>query len=158
MNIVDAFLIVFILLIGIICAFRGLVDAVFGKFAFLAGLLAAFYISPVFIPNFARFISNKYLCIIFSFLTVFAVVFVFLKLTQLLINALCSGELIGSLNHALGFFFGIFEGCLLVCILFIFVRVQPWFQVSPVLNESFLYKLFLPVLNGPVRKFSGILV
>lgn len=158
MNIVDALLLCFIFFVAMICAFRGFVDVVFGKFAFVAGLLAAFYFCPLIAPLLTKITTNKVIDLILAFFIIFVVVFMFLKICQLIINAIFSGVVMGSLNHALGFLFGIIEGCLFVCLLFIFIKAQPWFQVSPILNESFLYNLFLPVLQKPVNRVSGILV
>ena len=64
---------------------------------------------------------------------------------QVLIKSLFSGEIMGGLDKALGFFWGLAEGLLIVGVFCVILIVQPFFDLSELLSKSFFASKILPI-------------
>lgn len=142
--------IVFLVIVFILCvraAVKGFLDEVFGFGAVIAGIFCAFYFMPVLSPHLESSMDKK-LAAVLSFVILFAAVFLLLKIIQYALKSIFSGAILKSLDHGLGFIFGIAEGCLCVFIIcFIMEILQPWIDTEALRKSSVLYTVLIGALS-----------
>lgn len=130
-----------ILIFAFVALIKGFVSEVFGKAAWVLGILCSvfFYanIAEMLLPS----INNVILCNILSFLLVFVVVFIVIKLVGLILQKIFSFSILRSLDRALGLFFGIVEGLAVVWGIIFLLKVQPFVDVTGIMEGSFFYNL-----------------
>ena len=142
---IDMVFIVIIVACVLLSVLKGFVSSFFGKATFIVALLLGIFLAPkldVFVSN---YINIPFLTTVISFLLVFIVSFLVLKVIQLIIKSIFSGEIMGSLDKALGFFWGLFEGLLIVGVICVILIVQPFFDLSELLSNSFFASKILPL-------------
>jgi membrane protein required for colicin V production len=121
-------------------AFRGLVRELFGKAAFILGTIAGVLFFHTVATRLAPLVSQPLLATILAFVLCFSLVFVAVKILQHFVKRIFSGDILGSLDHALGFFFGLIEGIVVVWAILWLLQTQPWIKVDTLLNGSFFDK------------------
>ncbi len=127
---------------------KGFVAELFGKISFILGILFAVLLNGKTGALFSRKIANEYISRIVAFVLVFAIVFVVLKIIQVILQKVFTGEVFGSLDKALGVLLGLAEGLVIVAFVIYIMRVQPWFDFSSLLDESFFGKMFSGILKS----------
>lgn len=129
-----------IIFFTIISTIRGFVSELFKKASWLLGIICGCIfcenVGNLFLKN---VISNGFVRIILGFLIVFIIVFLIFKLLEIIFSRLVDNAILGSLNRALGVILGIGEGIAVVCLIIIFVKSQPFFEVEW-LDKSFFAK------------------
>ena len=140
--IIDLVFLGIILWFVIVATIKGLIAEVFGKAAFVVGILIGLLFANDLYPSVVIWVPIPFVAQILSFILIFIAVFLAIKILQLLLGSLFSGEVLGSLNRALGFFFGLAEGLIIVSFVLIILHLQPWFDVSSLLDNS-IFDVFL---------------
>jgi len=137
--------IVFILLVfafSIVCCFKGFINSVLGKVAFICALVCAFLLNDKFSFIFSKHISSKYIVTGLTGICIFIIVFIIIKVIQQVLDNLFSGKILKSLDRALGFFIGLIFALLIIAlILKILEMIQNDF-VLQLLNDSYFYYVF----------------
>lgn len=146
-NPLDLVFIIIILCFTILAAVHGFVREVFGKAAFVVAVLAAVVFMNSLVPMFLPSVHNAILASIISFVVIFVAVFLLIKILQEIFAKLFSIPILSSLNHALGFLFGIVEGFAVVCFIMFIFMVQPWFDTVTIFSGSIFYDLLYPVIS-----------
>ena len=141
---IDMVFIVVILACVLISVIKGFVASFFGKASFIVGILLGVFFAQKLDVFVANYINVPYLTTIISFLIIFVFSFLVMKLIQVLIKSLFSGEIMGSLDKALGFFWGLAEGLLIVGVICVILIVQPFFDLSELLSKSFFASKIFP--------------
>lgn len=152
--------IVFLLIIGVfalISMIHGLIQELFGKLAVIAGLVAGFYFCGLLAPHVEKIIKIPAIDIIVAFIIIFITGFLIVKIIQIIVHSIFSGEILKSLDKILGLFFGAVEGILVVSCLLILMKAQIWFNLDSLLSSSTVANLLLPYLEGPVSYIRGML-
>ena len=142
---IDMVFIVIIVACVLLSVLKGFVSSFFGKATFIVAVLLGIVFAPkldVFVSN---YINIPYVTTVISFLLVFIVSFLVLKVIQLIIKSIFSGEIMGSLDKALGFFWGLVEGLLIVGVICVILIVQPFFDLTELLSNSFFASKILPL-------------
>ena len=137
-----------ILIFAISGVIKGFIDNVFGKLAFVVGLLMAYLFYKNLANGLLKDIKIAYLANIVSFLLIFIVTFLSIKIVQMIVAKVFEWSILKSLDHTLGFIFGIVEGAAVVCLLIFLLDAQPFFNVQNILNGSFFYNLITSFLNS----------
>ena len=140
--VIDYIFVAVIILFAIIGVVKGFVDNIFGKLSWILGILGAFFFYERVATGFFGGIGNKIVANILAFLILFVVIFLIVKLLQVVMGKIFSGAILGSLDRALGFFFGIVEGIAVVALVIFILGNQPFFPVDNLFNGSFFYSLF----------------
>jgi membrane protein required for colicin V production len=153
---VDVLYTVLILTTALIAAFHGFLREFFTKLAVILGLGAAFLYAGRLAWYIEKVWTNRTADTIIAFLIIFIVVYLFVRIIQQGIAALFSGEILSGLDHVLGFFLGIAEGCIIVAAIMIFSKSQPWLNLTFFTERSFYYTIVAPYLSGPVVSLSGM--
>ena len=139
---IDVFFALVLLFFAIGAAFKGLVKELFGKAAFILGTVAGVVFFRAVAVRLAPLVSQPLLAAILAFVLCFSLVFVAVKITQHFISRIFSGDVLGSLDQALGFFFGLIEGIVVVWAILWLLQAQPWIKVDALLEGS-LFDKFL---------------
>lgn len=142
---VDLLFTLVVILFALAGAVRGLIREVFGKLAVVLAVLVAISFFGVLAVQLSAVIPNPIGASVVAFLLLFVVTFIVVKVVQLLLGAVFRGEILGSLNRTLGFFFGALEGLVLVALILLVGTVQPWFAG---LRETMYACLYWRVLGG----------
>lgn len=155
-NAIDVFFIVIIFILALIAAAKGLVKEFFGKAAVICGIAGAVIFYGRLSPYIAAYIKNQAFSNAISFLLIFVVVYLIVKIIQHLVAKIFSSEIMGGLDHSLGFLWGIAEGLTVVALLIVIMCGQPWVDFSSLLRGSFFYKIMASLLSAPASYVQGI--
>ncbi len=138
-------------IVGII---KGFIDNIFGKLALILGI----FIAILFYKNIAALllkdIKFPFAANIIAFLLIFVVVFLIVKIIQMIVSKVFEWSILKSLDRTLGFFFGIVEGAVVICLIILLLDAQPFINVNSLFDGSFYYNLVSTLLTA--RKEAGI--
>lgn len=141
--------IVLMVLIGaaaIRCAFKGFISEFMSFAALILGIVAAVFFSSagaVLIDTYVGFSNWNQ---IIAFLIIFIVVYLLVKLFEGLLHRIFEKIHLDRLDRVLGFFLGLVEGGLAVMLLVYLMRVQPIFDLQPLLEESVIARFVLEII------------
>ncbi|QTQ11917.1 CvpA family protein [Treponema parvum] len=154
-NAIDVFFVFVLLIFALMAAAKGLIKEFFGKASVICGIAAAvvFYGRLAFYAS--NYIKNEIISRILSFLVIFIVVYLLIKIIQHLSAKIFSSEIMGGLDHALGFLFGCAEGLAVIAFLIVLMRGQPWIDFRKILSGSFFYKMLADIISGPSLYMQG---
>jgi membrane protein required for colicin V production len=91
-----------------------------------------------------------------AFLVVFLILYLLVKLLERLLAALFDRLDLDRLDRALGFFLGLAEGLLLVCVVLFLLNWLPFFNTGSLLKGSLFARFLSPVLPSPQRVFGHV--
>ena len=134
---------------------KGFVDNVFGKLAFIAGIICGWIFYKSLATTLLKDIKVPYAANILSFLLIFVVVFLIIKLAQMIVSKIFEWSILKSLDRTLGFIFGIVEGAAVVCLIIFLLSVQPFFDVTNLFNGSFFYSLVNTIFNSTKEEIGN---
>lgn len=141
--------IIFLVLIGIAAirgAFRGFVTEFLSAAAIILGIIAAVFFSKAAGRIVATQLGLTNWSEIIAFLIIFLAVYIIIKIFEGALNNFVDTLKLGGLDKALGFFLGILEGVLLAAVIVFLLTVQPLFDVTGIVEESFIALLILNIL------------
>ncbi len=151
MNALDLVLLALILLFALRCYFRGFVAELLSMAAVILGVfLAILFYRP------AGELLAKYLALdsfteVLGFAVVFLLVFLLIKILQGVLRSVVENINLQNLDRGLGFLLGAAEGFLFVSLLLMLMRLQPVFDVTSLMEGSFLGRNLLPILVSAAR-------
>ena len=134
---------------------KGFVDNVFGKLAFIAGIICGWIFYKSLATTLLKDIKVPYAANILSFLLIFVVVFLIIKLAQMIVSKIFEWSILKSLDRTLGFIFGIVEGGAVVCLIIFLLSVQPFFDVTNLFDGSFFYGLVNSIFNSTKEEIGN---
>ena len=153
---IDIVFLIIVLFFTILAASRGLIKEFFSRAAFIAGIAAA----VIFTPRLESFVYNSMhnalLAKIISFLLIFVIAFLAVKIVQHIVGKVFSGEIMKGLDRSLGIIFGIVEGLAVVALILIIIEMQPWFKFDALLENSFFSNLLNPVIAASSKKIQEL--
>ena len=127
---------------------KGFIDNVFGKIAFIAGIILAWLFYKDIAGGLLKDVKIPYAANIIAFLLIFVVTFLVIKLVQMIIAKVFEWSILKSLDRTLGFIFGIVEGGAVVCLIIFLLTAQPFFSPMSILDGSFYYNLVTALFNS----------
>lgn len=130
-----------ILVFAISGIIKGFIDNVFGKIAFIAGILLGFLFYKDVAAGLLKDIKVPYAANIIAFLLIFVVTFLVIKIVQMIVAKVFEWSILKSLDRTLGFIFGIVEGGAVVCLVIFLLTAQPFFSTQALFDGSFYYNL-----------------
>jgi membrane protein required for colicin V production len=137
---------IIIFLVVIRCIIKGFIAEIMA----LAALILGIGLAVVFFQMGARVLENYFgpsdWNQVIAFLIIFLVVYVIIKLFENAIHRLFERLRLGSLDRALGFFLGIAEGIIIIAVIIIIMRLQPFFEVEELINESVIAGIMLQII------------
>lgn len=148
---------IFIALIGLFvirCYLKGFISEILSMAAVIFGLIAALFCYK----NAGEILKNMYwqemkvLPFVIAFIGLFIIVFIIVKIIEkMLVNIIDKISLSG-VDSFLGIFFGLVEGIVVVSLVLFILKVQPLFDASEIIDNSFFAKLLLPLITGAVTE------
>lgn len=130
-----------ILIFAIAGVIKGFIDNVFGKIAFIAGIILGYLFYQDVAGGLLKDIKVPYAANIIAFLLIFVVTFLIIKIVQMIVAKVFEWSILKSLDRTLGFIFGIVEGAAVVCLVIFLLTAQPFFSVQGIFDGSFYYNL-----------------
>lgn len=130
-----------IILFAIGGVIKGFIDNVFGKIAFIAGIILAYLFYKDIANGLLKDIKVEFAAKIISFLLIFVVVFLVIKIIQMIVAKVFEWSVLKSLDRTLGFIFGLVEGGAVVCLIIFLLTAQPFFNSMTILDGSFYYNI-----------------
>ncbi len=142
----DIIFLVVIFIFAVIAAAKGFIKDIFGKLCWIFGLIAAFFLHRKLLKYMNELVHNETVSLVLCFVLIFVVVFLIVKIIQTALEKIFDGEIMKGLDRALGFFFGILEGFVVVFAGLFILTYQPWFDISKIFEGSFIYSVLLPLI------------
>ena len=148
-HLIDIIFIILTLLMIVHGYIRGFITELFSWASLAVAILVAFFLHP----NIALFIRGsfmpdvRYVPELLAFLGVFVIALVICKLLELILKNVVTGASLGGLNKLLGAIFGFIEGVAIAALILFVLNVQPFFDVSSIMNESIFAEILLPAIN-----------
>ena len=146
----DIIFILLIVLFVIRCYLKGFVSEVFSMAATVLGFLAALF----FYKSGAEFLRTQFwpdmktIPEIIAFIALFLIVFIVVRFLERLLNGVVYGIRLGGVDRFLGLIFGFAEGLAVISLVLFVLRIQPLFDPSEILSDSFFAKFLLPLISG----------
>ena len=156
-SVLDVIFVLLIVLFVIRCYLKGFVGEVFSMAAFVLGLLAAlfFYKNGGELLRVRFWPDMKMIPEIIAFIALFLIVFIVVKTLERLLSGIVYGIRLGGVDRFLGIIFGLAEGIVVISLVLFVLRIQPLFDPSELLSESFFARLLLPFITGQ-EKITGV--
>jgi membrane protein required for colicin V production len=132
---------IIILIFAVSGLIKGFIDNVFGKIAFVAGILLAYLFYKDVATGLLKDIKIPVAANIISFLLIFVVTFLVIKIIQMIVAKVFEWSVLKSLDRTLGFIFGLVEGGAVVCLIIFLLTAQPFFNSMTILDGSFYYNI-----------------
>ena len=148
--VVDIVFLIIIAIFALRCALRGIIGELMSMAALVLGILAAIF----FFRKTAELIRGKFipdvkaLPEIVAFIAVFIIVFAVIKILETILRDIIERIKLEGPDRFLGFFLGIAEGLVIVCLLLFLITVQPFVEPNLLLEGSFLADLLMPFIIG----------
>ncbi len=154
---IDIVFFIIIAAFAIVAMIHGLIKELFGKLAIIAGVVAGFYFCGLLAPHIAKIIRIAAVDVVLAFILIFITAFLVVKIIQIIVGAIFSGEIMRSLDRVLGLAFGAIEGLLIVSCILILLKAQIWFDSDSLLSDSTVARILLPYLSQPISYIRGML-
>jgi membrane protein required for colicin V production len=147
-SVFDIALLVLTFLVSVRACLRGLVEEVTRTLGGVLGIIIAY----LFFRPGAEYLSGEfpvlrdkpYPAMILSFIVIFILVFLVVKLITGILKDIISRLQINSVDHLLGFFFGLAESLALIIIILLIINIQPLFDKEILFSSSIFAKYLLP--------------
>jgi len=158
--VIDVVFLILIAIFALRCALRGLVGELMSMAALVLGLLSAIF----FFRKTAELIRGKFipdvkaLPEIVAFIGVFIIVFAVIKILETILKDIIERIQLGGPDRFLGFFLGVAEGLVIVCLLLFLILVQPFVDPALILEGSFLADLLMPFIIGTRKELMESVV
>ena len=144
-----------ILIFAISGVIKGFIDNVFGKIAFVAGILLAYLFYKDVAEKLLKDIKVPYAANIIAFLLIFVTTFLVIKIIQMIVAKVFEWSILKSLDRTLGFIFGIVEGAAVICLLVFLLSAQPFFNSQIIFENSFYYNLVTSLFNSTKEEIGN---
>lgn len=158
LSLLDWVFIVVSILIILHSTVRGFIHDFFAIASFLIGTAGAF----LFFRNLSPFVMRTlsvplWASHLIAFFGLFIALFLTIKCIQLIVHMLFSHSILRSLDHALGFFLGIFESVLVITIVLFILKVQPFIAPDRLFAGSMIAGMLFPLANAATQALPVLL-
>jgi len=150
LSVIDVIFIILISVFTIRCFLKGFVGEIFSMAALIFGILASLF----FYKNGGEFLRLKFwpemkiFPEIAAFIALFLIVFLVVKIMEITLKGIIERVRLTGADRFLGILFGLAEGTAVVSLILFILRVQPLFNPSSILDDSFFARLLLPFITG----------
>lgn len=154
---IDIIYSIIILTFAIVGAVNGFLKELFSKLAVIVGLICCFIFTKMLSAYTVKLIPNHIASVIISFLLIFIAAYLTVKIIQHFFAHLFEGDILKGLDRLLGFVFGAAEGIIVVALILIIVRAQPWTKIPVMTDHSFYYHILEHIISKPTASLAGML-
>lgn len=153
---IDIVFLVLIVVLAIRGAIRGFVTEIGSVAALVVGLGGAILFYKPLAALIGRLFGISMWNPLIAFLILFLVLYMVIKLLEHLLHAMFDKLNLERLDRAIGFFLGLAEGLLAVCVLLFLLNWQPLFDARKLLEHSLFARVLSPILPSPQRIFGHV--
>jgi len=145
--------IIFLSLTGLLmirCFFKGFLAEIFSMAAVIFGLLAALFLHK----NGGLLLKERFwpeldlIPKIVAFAAIFLIVYIVIKIVQLILVDIINKIKLSGADRFLGIILGFAEGLIVISFSIFILNIQPLFDASALLSDSFFGRLLLPIIAG----------
>ncbi len=136
--ILDIIFVVILLITTIRTTIKGFISEIMTLAALLLGVAAAVLFLKLGTRLIDAYFGQSNWNQVIAFLVIFLVVYIVVKIFESGLKKLFEQLNLGSLDRALGFFLGIIEGVLLIALIIIALKMQPFFDMAEAIDDSTL--------------------
>jgi len=153
LQVIDWIFISLILLMMVHGYLKGFIEELFSW----AALVLALWAAVILFPAGGAFIRTKTMGNVravpelLAFIAIFLIIMIVVKALGGILKNVIAGANLGGVNRLLGAVFGIIEGAAIVTLIIFVFRVQPLFDSSKILGESFFARFMLPIIKIPLK-------
>ena len=152
--VIDIIFFVLIILMIIHGLLKGFIGELFSWAPMVLAICTAVFLYPAgadFIRKRA-FHTLKFVPEILAFLAIFITIILVLKLLERILKDIVDGARLGGVNKLLGALFGLVEGVALTAAILLVLAVQPLFDASKVIGDSYFAQFLFPLLQMPLNR------
>jgi len=148
-SVLDVIFILLIVVFALRCFLKGFLSELMSMAAIVLGLLASLF----FYKNGAEFLRAKFwpdlktVPEIIAFVALFLIVFITIKFLEIMLKGIIQGVQLGGIDKFLGVVFGLTEGIVVVSLVLFVLWIQPLFDPSSLLYDSFFARILLPLIT-----------
>ena len=153
---IDIVFLVLIVVLAIRGAIRGFVTEIGSVAALVVGLGGAILFYKPLAALIGRLFGISMWNPLIAFLILFLILYLVIKLLEHLLHAMFDKLNLERLDRAIGFFLGLAEGLLAVCVLLFLLNWQPLFDARKLLEHSLFARVLSPILPSPQRIFGHV--
>lgn len=153
---IDIIFFIIVIFFALLASVRGLIREFFSRAAFIVGITCAIIFTPYLEPYVKGGIKNELFAKIGSFILIFVIAFLVVKIIQEILGKIFQGDILHSLDKAMGLVFGIFEGLVVVVLLCVIIKSLPFGNFSAFLQDSIFYKFLSPIVNFSTKKIQAV--
>ena len=147
-TVIDWVFSIIILIFAVSGIIKGFIDNIFGKVAFVAGIVLAYLFYKDIAAGLLKDVKVTTLANVLAFLLIFVVTFLAIKLVQMIVARVFEWSILKSLDRTLGFIFGLVEGAAVISLIIFLLTIQPFFNAVNILDGSFYYNLTMSLFNS----------
>jgi membrane protein required for colicin V production len=148
---IDIVFVVLLVVLAIRGAIRGFVTEIGSVAALVVGLGGAILFYKPLAALIGRMFGNSMWNPLIAFLVLFLLLYMVIKVLEHLLHAVFDKLNLERLDRAIGFFLGLAEGLLAVCLLLFLLGWQPLFDARQLLERSLFARFLAPILPSPLR-------
>lgn len=136
--ILDIIFVVILLITTIRTTIKGFISEVMTLAALILGVAAAVLFLKLGTRLIDTYFGQSNWNQVIAFLIIFLVVYIVVKIFEGGLKKLFEQLNLGSLDRALGFFLGVLEGVLLIALIIIALKIQPFFDMAAAIDDSYI--------------------
>ena len=155
-TVIDCIFFVLLLIFAFGAMSKGFIEEFFSKASWVLGLICGYLFYKTLAQQISVSITNEMLAKVVSFLIIFVGVFLIVKIIGAIIGKIFEVNILNSLDHALGFFFGIVEGLAIIFLIMFIILVQPFFPVDSLVSNSLFFNIFGQFVTDSTNEIRGI--
>jgi membrane protein required for colicin V production len=155
-NTLDIIFVALITLFTVRCYVKGFASEFLSMAAIVLATLAAVF----FYKNAGNFLRNRFwqdlktVPEVAGFVGLFLIVFLIVKMIEMMVKGIIDKIEVNRGDRFLGVIFGLIEGIAIVSLILFLLNIQPVFDSSKLLSESFFARLMLPLIIGRENLFN----
>ena len=155
-DIIFSVLIVLMIIHGLL---KGFIGELFSWAPIVMGICISIFLNPA-AADFLRkrFFENvKFIPEILAFAAIFIIIILVLKLLERILRDIIVGAKLGGLDKLLGSLFGLVEGVALTAAILLVLTVQPIFDSTKVIGDSFYYHMLKTIIGIPLGRSGEVI-
>lgn len=152
--IIDLVFLLLILLFAIVAAIKGFITELFSKGAPIISVWVSILTYKLLSVPIMKFIKIEWASKLIAFILIFILVFLVMKIIEKVVWEIFNRDVFIQLDRVLGFFLGVAEGIAIVILVLIVLKVQPFFDVSMLLEGSIFDRIMKIFTEPSVKGFS----
>lgn len=145
----DIILMIIMFIFAIRCILQGFLRELISMTSWICGILGAIF----FYRQAADFIRNNFfqdipiLPEVLAFFGVFFVIFLIIKVLEVLLKDVLDMIRLGAADRFMGFLLGLVEGLVCAVVLLFIINIQPIFDTEPIFAGSIFAERLLPIIQ-----------